>query len=293
MTNVWKLICNNDMFETMRLLGFEKKYTEGMASDFECFREWCTALTLLRGHACEQATLEAVEKITGKKMRADDLASTDATVLWKECNKALGYCEDVSIISDENYRIKNTHTGNFLCDEKINKSLKIIRLDYVLNREKTSLDILIKNLVNTGNINLFVTFCEDEFCRPDRYHAENEYKKLLCGEKSNMDIITSQIVCEIIYSKKREKIQLIIDARNRQNAARGLVEYLSLRGLSARIFLLIHGNTDIQWAVDTCLVATDNCFTTLCVNSNDENTPELIDILSHIYPIGAISVVDI
>ncbi len=289
MTNVWKALCNKDMSRMLRLLGCDHEYLDGTASDFECFREWCAACSELFGNVTAECFAKKISDLIGEKMSVSDVANANAAMLWKQCNNMLNedICFDNICVEKDN--INNDYNTAFLSDEKIKNISAAISLNVLLENRAADFNELCKNVEKNSDNIYILTFFENEFCRPDRYHAEEEYKKYINGEKCNIDLIIDQLLLEIIYINKRKKIQLIIDVNSNIGHAKSLVEHLAFRELSTRIFLLVSRHLVPEDIVDVCDSGNNRAFVTPCISSRDT---ELINELSRIYPRGAINVID-
>ena len=290
MTNAWKTLCNDNMLSILSLLGCDRKYIDGSASDFECFREWCAACSRLFCNAVAEDFVGELSAVIGKRISVADVALADASELWKECNAKLNAnrCYDTENV--EKYKSNDKYITSFLCDEKTNSLNEVVSLNVLLNNGHPDFDALCKSLANIDKKAFLVTLENDEFCRPSKYHAEQEYIKHINGEKCNLDLIITQILCEVFYLKNGEKIQLIIDVNRDIAHVKALIRYLSLRKLNVRVFLLLSADITAERIAEVCGEGDNNVFVTPCLLK--DSSADLLDSLSKIYPCGAVSIID-
>ena len=289
MENLWSVLVSAQIMDTMRLLGSDEKYINGAASDFECFREWLSAYPLLNGNSVAEQFLHELEKTLGHSIDCFDAAPA-----WREYNaKKYGFEYTERYVEKSNYIFsgyKKTYS-----DEKNKKTLNLLSINHVLSFDVTCLDDATKHMVKSNINSIYAFFHTSDFAYPNRYAAECAIKKIVNGEKCNKDELNqllSQIICEYIYLKNGEKIQLYLDTESNLSYARELIKYLSLRGLSARVYICVNDKHDASDIKDTCACAFGKCFATP-VAIGERYSESAVNELARIYPIGLFDKIDL
>ena len=289
MENLWSALINTQVTDTMRLLGSDEKYIDGKASDFECFREWLSAYPLLKGNLVAEQFLHELEKTLGHSVN-----NLEAVAVWREYNaKVYGVEYNDACVEKSNYVFSGYKKS--ISDEKNKKMLNLLSIDNFLELDVTSLGDTVKYIEKLNNNSIYAFLYSSDFVYPNRYSAECVIKKRINGEKCNkyeLNQLLSQIICEYIYLKNGEKIQLYLGSEGDLSYARELIRYLSLRGLSVRVYICIddkHTALDVR---DTCACAFGKCFATPVV-VGDGCSESAIKELARIYPIGLLEGVDL
>ena len=96
MENLWMQIADEELIQTMRLLGSDERYTDGDASDFECLEEWLSARPLLEGNEVWQRTSKKLCEL----LLRDDVSHIGAAKAWSTYN-ALRLGADVKICDEK------------------------------------------------------------------------------------------------------------------------------------------------------------------------------------------------
>ncbi len=250
MENIWRKIGTDELREAFLLLGVDERYISGRASDFESFCMLCACVKYLAGNCAADAAAEKISALLGRPIALRSLADADTSHLWRECNEILnGMC----FACGENYNITSTVPAPSICDEKSNILSHATDLNSFLSacvsENISSLAEVSKKLENTENNALFVKFEQGGFVRPNEYSSSIEYRKILLGEKYNLNLILSQLVLNTIYDNKCQKTQLVFDIETDTEYVFELVKYISCRSLRARIYIFAHvgiSPTDIK-----------------------------------------------
>lgn len=270
----------------MRLLGCDTKYTNGEASDFECFREWISAFCMLNGNDTAERFATELGNILGRSICVDELAKCDPRLLWQEYS-VMRHGSEFSENTVEKHNYVFSGYKNIYCDEKNKKIKKSLDINELIKIKDFDFDIFCKTLKNTNYDSIFAKFSEESFKRPDRYRAGEISKKNIRGEKLNCsenNILISQIIFENIFANKCEKIQIHIFSSNTLLYECGLIEYMSFRGLRARIYIHVTKGNSAEEVRELCLAARGDCFVTPIFEGED--TVGFKESLARIYPIG-------
>lgn len=278
------------MAEILELLGCDKEFLLEKASDFERFCTCVSALDLLEGSEASEKFVLNLEQILGRKICADGLTSADAAKLWIEYNEK-EYGAEYTRLSDEYYNCSDLLPRKLLCEEKNNNMPLPVCLNGLLENQPNE---LLKNadiLDKCRKFGVYADFSNAEFCRPNRYAAEEILKRTVSGEKLNnyeINTVLSQFVIEIIYSKKCEKIQLYLELNGNAEYVKSFVEYLGFRHLSARIYLCVNTGIEPNVIVDICRRGGETCFITPILECGEKDGGDYLKKLAKIYPIALI-----
>ncbi len=287
MENVWSRTARKQTYELFLLMGEDKKYATGNASDFECFALFCKRGADLVGNIEAERVADEIAALSGAPITLAQLCECDAARLWNKCCAKLYASE---FFNDEKYNyMYDTNIPN-LCVEKNNLMSSMTDLNILLSeciKEGTDdLEKVINILLNTAKNTLFIKFEKQAFDRPNGFAAEREYKQIFKDEKYNLNIILSQLMFEFIYKNKQRKIQLILDGKDDAKYIQELVEYIILRNLNVRIHIIFADNIDVKKIKDICLLSRENCFITPVLKNKEQ-----LARLSKIYPVGAIELI--
>jgi hypothetical protein len=275
--NIWQSIACDGIFEMMRLLHCEKKYLDGTASDFECFREVIPLCSSATGHGAVTGAADKIGELFGVSVSEEQLCALCARETWRAFEGGLA----LPINTAENLYKNRIEYDLELCDEK----------EYILSGEsryydfakikERSFDDFVKNIEKSNDYRFFIEAEATEFERPDRYHASEYYDRYIHGEKYNISVIILQSVFEMIYKKRRVIIHLKIDGRAELDWANKLLEYMSMRNISEKIFVRVGENITPEDVKRLCMKY-ENAVPVMV-----EKSREYICEFAKIYPIGA------
>ena len=280
--NIWQTIVCDEVIETMRLLGCDKRHTDGNASDFERFREWLAAYPYMRGNTAAKNAAIKISEYVGIVLTEEELCRIDARTLWRahsDRNSVLSFCDEKSYYDF-------CFSSVIKCDEKdkiLSNAPDLNRaLENAKNDGKTDFDEFIKYLKKSTNncFGMSVTPCE--FIRPDRYHAHEYYSKYIHDEKSNQELIMTQAVCELIFDKKCEILQLHFAEKDSIYWIRSFIKYLSMRKLSICILLFVNEKNTPEEIRELCLSYEDIIPVLTC------SDPIYLQSFAKDFPIGAV-----
>ena len=287
MENLWMQIADEELIQTMRLLGSDERYTDGDASDFECLEEWLLARPLLEGNEVGQRTAKRLCEL----LLCDDVSNIGAAEAWSAYN-ALRLGADVKICDE-----KSNHTFSgykkIYCDEKDNSIQNALDVSALVDKSEGSFDAVREYISKNDIFCVKADLRSDVFRRPDRYAAEVVLKNMISGEKYNIDdinVLYSQIICEIAYKFKSGFLQLYLNAQNGLGAAVGLIKYLVSRRLRVRVYLCVDADTDVTELKNACLCSGNDCFVTpVLLSCKSDGIEDFKNRLAKIYPIGLLS----
>lgn len=294
MLNIWTELKNTDIINTMRLAGCAPKYTNGQASDFECFCAWCACLPLLEGNVTAERFAAELGRALKKNTDISELKNALPNSLWCEYNTKK-YGVEYSLPCDEKINLHSfLHSENY-SDEKLNIFSKAVDINSCLSR---GFDICTAEEHHTENGCNYCTvgFFDGEFLRPDRYNASQIASKLISGEKcknSEKNLLLAQNICEIAYQKKCRKIYLYIKSCGSHIYAEQLIKYFSLRGFCLRIYFKIEENMSAEEAVSLCMLSDDKIFITPVISRRVlKNKINFREELAKIYPSALVCIED-
>ena len=173
------------------------------------------------------------------------------------------------------------------CDEKEYIMSNAFDVNMFLKNEFSDYSQILNCLKNEYIDRVNVKFAEENFARPDRYHAEIILNKINFGEKYNSsetNLLVSQAILEISFKYKCRKIQLNIEATDSLSYEYEFIKYLLARGLGVRVYLLVTQCHDPNAVRRVCLLSGGDCFVTPVLMGNDTN--RFVERLARIYPIG-------
>ena len=290
MQNAWTKLYSEDMGVTMRLARCEKKYCVGLASDFECFREWIFLLPQLEGNESAEQFAARLSDVLGTEMNVRELASCDPKHLWERCNTALHKVEYLREYSVEKEKICSCKRKEIVCDEKFQNLDDYTDLytavTQAVNIRLTTLAEIVDFIEKHTDRRITYTCPHKKFSRPDRFHAQKGIDLIKTDEKEYLDVLLCQIICELCYFTERGKIQLILDPDGNLDYASDMIGYLNSRELSAEVFLLVNSSHPVEEIVRICLACGEHCVATPLVC--DDAGTACADTLSRIYPRGMI-----
>ena len=279
--NIWQNIVCDELPEMMKLLGCDKKYIDGTASDFECFREWLSLCSYAKGSDAVRKTADKMGELFGAPVSEEYLFSCCARELW------IAFEEGTEL---PKYTVEKSYES--ITASRLNFS---VEKEYLTSREEhffdccdfdeASFDEYVKKAKNTADTRFFIVAPKDEFERPDKYHASEYYDKYIRGEKCNKTVIILQTAFELIYEKKCVIIHIKIDDDMSAKWAEELSKYFSMRGFSEKLFI---------WAGES---ATPETVKNVCGKYANaipvlyKKSLEYIRDFSKIYPIGAALVI--
>ena len=279
--NIWKNIVCDELLEMMKLLGCEKKYIDGTASDFECFREWISLCSYAKDSSALITTADKISELFQTNVGEEYLYSCCAKELWRAFE---GGAELPKCTVEKSYESITASCLNFSVEKEYLTSREEHFFD-CCDFDEASFDEYVKKAKNTDGTRFFIIAPKDEFERPDRYHASEYYDKYIRGEKCNNTVIILQTAFELIYEKKCVIIHIKVDDDMSAKWAEELLRYFSLRGFSEKIFI---------WAGKN---ATPETIKSICKNYENavpvlfEKSEGYIREFSKIYPIGATLVI--
>ncbi len=296
--NIWQQTVNEKLLETMRLCGCDKKYLNGVASDFECFKEACRIYPYLVGNAVAEDFFCRVKYLV-KYVNDDQICESNAATLWRRYNRIFDgeeYPEEQLALTNFDKRLYFTvcfdHISN--CDEKEKIMSDCACLNEMVDRfDFKNVFELCEALKSKDIISIYADFCDGGFQAPNIYRADCVYEKIKNGEKYNKteyNLLISQIICQYASQNKCRKIQLYLNCGGNYDYIKDLVSYLSRYRLGARIFILTPSISSPENIADVCRASTDECFVTplLVADKNDPSTniADLAQHLARIYPLG-------
>lgn len=282
--NIWEHIVCDEIRDTMKLLGCDKKYLDGSASDFECFREWIAAYPYMRGNAAAKKAAEDIGALLGQNITADELCLLSARKIWRAFEDNAKLLELNGEKSYNDVRFANALS----CDEKERIMKEAVDVQKTLEKVRATggecFADFVGALENTENVSFKLIAPKGDFIRPDRYHAEEYYSEYIRGEKCKEElwnIILLQAIFELIFKNKCGIIQLYIHDEESIVWVRSLFEYLSARNLFVRVLLFVSDENAPSMIRDTCLLYDG----VIPVLPNGEE--EYANSFARVYPIGA------
>lgn len=289
MKNPWELLVTQELLELMLLTGCDRKYIDGNASDFEKFRELCAIFPKLRASNAAEDFLTRLSDICGRKLSFESICKQNARAIW--------LCACTHNYSDEKFNNISFEPHAKISVEKENIIYGYTDINSLIDTtdlsEFNSLCDFCKYIDNQGNYPILMNFKSAVFLRPNRYSAEQVFKKISNGEKYNFseyNLLLCQIICELIFLKNDGILQLILQYDEQLKSANSLINYLIMRKLKARIFLYVSSSCSSTELKSICLLSNELCFITPILNKKKidaDNT--FLQSLSRIYPSGCIS----
>ncbi len=252
---------SEDKREAMKLLGCDEKYNNGQSSDFEQLAEWERILPLCTGMGSV-----ALYKKQLSLLGIDEEKKGDVCELWREGNAKIKIASDFSKKYQE---IIEKQGIDFCC--------------YVMNiaksKKESPQDILsllqefAEQLSLTSEPKIILRWNAEcfSYARPDRYHAECYWQRLLRDEKLNEEeafVLAFQSLIEVLLVLKSKKIPVVLHVRSSNFALREkMISYL-------RDHHLMLGEVRFSIFCDEPSVT----FSELCLLSNSEMRilPELL-----------------
>lgn len=286
--NIWEHIVCDEIRDTMKLLGCDKKYLDGRASDFECFREWIAAYPYMRGNSAAGKAAEDISALLGQNISADELFSLSARGVWR------AFEEDRPLeINDEKSYADFCFANTLSCDEKERITKEAVDVEKTLEKVRSAGGVSFSDLVvaleNTGNDSFKLVVPKGDFIRPDRYHAKEYYSEYIRDKKckeEHWNIILLQAIFELIFKNKCVIIQLYIRDKESVAWVRSFFEYMSARSLFVRILLFVNAENIPSVIRDTCLLYDG----VIPVLPNGET--EYANNFAKVFPIGAVLIGD-
>ncbi len=266
-----------DIYNTLRCLGIDSQ-TIARASEFERFAMWCAHLDLLEGNEDAERFATLISQKCGRTLSAFDAAKMPPKFLWCLMH---GF-ECAENICDEKYNQQAWRCSPLLCDEKYCDLAQAVDMDdYVKNKLAQGETDIANSFVKAENNCFFTSFENEVFVRPSLYAAAVEYERAKNGEKYNLNLLKSQLILEWIYQNRCRKIQLYVDARECFEYVRELVRYMSMRKLTARIYLICDEKTPAERVCRLCTESAPCLLTPVTTKQNKK-------ALARAYPQGLI-----
>ena len=178
------------------------------------------------------------------------------------------------------------------CDEKLKNISREINID--------SLDVEGENAEHTdGDILVKITLDSGVFVRPDKYHAECVRQKVNNGEKCNslkIDMLKTQILCDIILSNKCGKVYLFVDTKGKFDVALELACFLQRHKMYPRIYLKARLEDNAEYLAQACFSSPERVLVTPFLTSPTDECEQaqfkrFLTDLAAVYPIGAAMVI--
>ena len=228
-TNLTEYLLSSDKMRLVRLMNCDEKYRNGQASDFELFQEWERIMPLCPGYGAAE--------LYGEEKRFLGIESiSDPREAWKKGN------ETVCALSEMPDCRKGIHLNQEVM--KIAKSNFPSSIDYT----KLSTEIVSSFLALQSNVfHVIADFGEQEYSKPDPYHAALAFRDIICDEKNNIkipSILLAQLLIDLLLAaKKQGKATVVLHLRGR--CAWELLLYLAEHRLlpeEARMGLYLNEN---------------------------------------------------
>ena len=255
---------SEDKQEAMKFLGCDEKYNNCHASDFEILAEWERILPFCAGMgsvALYQKQLSLLGLDERKKHK-------DICDFWRDGNQKLD--KKTSLYFAKKYQeiVKKQGIDVFESMMNISRENETSNPRFLNGFEELCERIL--SALEHGAVLRFDT-SELSYARPDRYHAELFWQKLLRGEKLNEEetfVLRLQVLIEVLLCLKERKIPAILHFASSNSVLREqTISYLQSRHLMAG---------EIRFAIS--LGEPAETFSPLCRQSNAELRilPELL-----------------
>ena len=291
MADPWELLQSDELKLQMRLVGTDKKYYDGDASDFEKFRELCSAFHLLKGNQVAEKVLSKLSAACGREIYFEQLCRENAKALWLiACNN---YCDEnlklqTELISPQKYAEKDNIIAKY---QSLNTVLENAAVDDVFELEK-----ICNTLTEHDIFPLFIHFKNAEFTRPNRYFAGLTLQKISTVKKCNnseYNALLCQVIFELFFTNKSKPLKLILSCDGDINILSPMIKYFCARGLSARIFVHADKTTSVNDIKQLCALSEESCYITPMFSKKEIDTwqphDSFLQSLARVYPIGAIS----
>ena len=253
-------------------------------SDYERLSAFCGVISLCRGHEVEKGFMSALGNMLPEKdfCKFEELSAAD---VWQEYNRLHGFeiygestlereniCPELSVEKYNNNAVFEL-SGKLICEA----------------RNYFELAEIVKNKATDSVV--CARIFEERFVAPNRYIAEGVFNKVKKDEKYNktdINCLYSQLICEIMSDKKSNNKGIMIDARNNLEYSRELIEYMHRYNMRGRIFVGADVNSDITMLVKICLESCEKGIITPVIfmskNDNYIVNKTYIDNLSTCYP---------
>ncbi len=220
-TNIGELLRNNDKISAMRLLGCEKKYTDGACSDYEFFAEWERVAPLCAG--------TGISSVYQEERTLLGLAETDPTVeQWRRGNECLeSHCSEILKVERE----PSVYDLNKIVSDFV-KYDKGASLKYDDIRESFG-NILCAEKSNT--VHVTISLKSNKFQRPDPYHAALfwEKKNVEKWNTENESVLLVQLLIDGLLTIKKHKKDAVLHLYAKEDeVADATLSYLLDRSLT-------------------------------------------------------------
>ncbi len=283
--NVWEYMHDDGITESMRLCGCDDKYISGNASDFEKFREWKKTLALFGDNEYARDCCEKLCAAIGESLTFEQIEKCSAEYIWQKYASANRLNDELIYFEcgDEKDNYKPSFEWNNITDDFFNEMTDIISYKALITGECEETKKL--------GVPIHVSFFDGEFKRPDRYSAKTVIEKNHRGEKCNNmenNLLLCQLVCEIIYAEKSNTVKFAFELSNGSECVAGLLKYLVMRALPARIYLIVDSRIPPKTVKEICLLGNRECFVTPLLQERDL---QYLCELKKTYPIGLVGII--
>lgn len=246
-----------EIVDTMKLLGCDKKYLDGTASDFECFREWLSAYPHMHGNSVAEQAAKKMSELFEQSITEKDLCTVSAKEIWQafEQERKINFCCGENLYKEYNFaRVCDSEKKRHLlsCSADLNTELERCACEGVSEFEE-----FVKYLENTGKYTFSLNVPDTDFIRSDRYHAGGYYTEYIRGEKDNYEkisVVLLQAIFELIFRNKCVIIQLYMTNERCINWVKELAKYLSLREISVPVALFVNKKSTPEEIRGACLL---------------------------------------
>ena len=179
-------------------------------SDYERLSALCGILSLCRGHALEKELEIALENML-PNYDFDAFSELSSADIWQEYNRVYGF-----EIYGEN-TLERENICPELSVEKYNNNAVFELSEKLICEARNYFELAEIVKTKATDFVVYARIFEERFAAPNRYIAEGVFNKVKKDEKYNktdINCLYSQLICEIISDKKSNNKGIIIDARN-------------------------------------------------------------------------------
>ena len=270
MSEIISILRSDENFKYLELLCYDCGKDIEMLSDFELFSLVC----------------DNISKVYGSKLKKDLLSVVKP------------YCEDVYQLGDREVQKAIWRVLNGCNDTKINiaksSHFEEIKPDILRSSDenKIDLDLLLRSGIDLpesiddlvsdtckGTSNIEIDMRELEYSRPDKYHTELTYQKLLLGEsceKSEISALIIWIICRVFMTKNA---RLVITPDMNLEYTQRLLGLLNERKLYPDIIIVVRDKEDASRAVCICRDSAQKNISSEIMISEEMSVDSIVDTI--------------
>jgi len=208
---------SEDKREVMKLLGCDEKYDQGRSSDFEQLAEWERILPLCAGMGSVVLYQKQLSLLGIHEHKSSNIFD-----LWREGNRKL---EESDFTKKYDDMIENQGIDVFS-----------VMMNYAKSKKEGFQETLLKTkrLFSESKADVTLRLDAEDLCyaRPDRYHAELYWQRLLCDEKLKKEeifVLRFQSLIEVLLCLKEQNISVSLHFRSSNSELRErMISYLQM-----------------------------------------------------------------